>query len=279
MSRKWKFIPIGKTGTILLIMTVQPALFLPHGAPTFALSPGHAGEAIRKFAASLEKPEAIIVVSAHWNTGIPMFGASPNPQTIHDFWGFPEELYGINYPAKGSPELARHASRLLNEAGISAGVAEEQGLDHGAWIPLRILYPDATVPVVPLSLQYRNTPEHHYRLGEALSPLRREGILIASSGNLTHNLSHYRQDAAETPPYVSEFRAWLRKMLLAKNIGALLNYRKIAPGALQAHPTDEHLLPLFVALGAAGADFRTEFIYEGVYDGSIAMDAFAFHSN
>ena len=259
-------------------MSVQPALFLPHGAPTFALSPGHAGEAIRKFAASLEMPAAILVVSAHWNTGIPMFGASRNPQTIHDFWGFPEELYGINYPAKGSPELARHASKLLNEAGIEAGVAEGQGLDHGAWIPLRTLYPDATVPVVPMSLQYRNTPEHHYRLGNALSPLRCEGVLIASSGNLTHNLFHYRQDAAATPSYVSEFRAWFREMLQAKDIQSLLNYRKIAPGALEAHPTDEHLLPLFVALGAAGADFATEFIFEGVYDGSIAMDAFAFHS-
>ncbi len=277
-SRKWKFIPTGKTGTIHFIMTVQPALFLPHGAPTFALSPGHAGAAIQKFAASLKKPAAILVVSAHWNTDIPMLGASRNPQTIHDFWGFPEELYGINYPAKGSPELARHASKLLNEAGIEAGVAEKRGLDHGAWIPLRTLYPDASIPVAPLSLQYRNTPEHHYRLGEALASLKREGILIASSGNLTHNLFHYRQDAAGTPSYVIEFRSWFREKLQAKDINSLLNYRKVAPGALEAHPTDEHLLPLFVALGAAGANFGTEFIFEGVYDGSIAMDAFAFHS-
>lgn len=257
----------------------MPTLFLPHGAPTFALNPGPAGEAIAEFSGSMAKPEAVIVVSAHWNTGIPTLGNSPNPRILHDFHGFPEALYAIGYPAKGSPEIAQHAAGLLGKAGFDSAADPSRGLDHGAWIPLRAMYPDASVPVAPLSIQYRRNPEHHYRVGQALAPLKAENILIAASGNLTHNLRHYRSNAAGMPAYVTEFRQWIREKLDGRDIDSLLNYRNCAPGALDAHPTDEHLLPLFVALGAAGSDFGTIPLYEGVYDGAIAMDAFAFQSS
>lgn len=258
-------------------MKVFSPLFLPHGAPTFALRPGPAGPAIARYAHALEKPRAILVVSAHWNTGIPALGISERPETIHDYSGFDEELYSIDYPVKGAPELAARAGELLEEEGFSCLAVPKRGLDHGAWIPLRTLYPDASVQVVPLSIQYRRNPEHHFRIGQVLAPLRAEGILIAASGNLTHNLYHYRPNAVLTPSYVQEFRYWFRQKLEERDIDALLNYRAIAPGAVDAHPTDEHLLPLYVALGAAGENFSTETIFEGVYDGIIAMDAFAFH--
>lgn len=251
---------------------MNPTLFLPHGAPTFALSPGPAGEAISNFSRSLDAPCAILVVSAHWNAESPVLGASPNPETIHDFRGFPDALYELDYPARGDPELALSACKLLQ-----GKTDEKRGLDHGAWIPLRFLYPDASIPVVPLSIRYGKNPEHHFRIGQALSSLREEGVLLVSSGNLTHNLLHYRPDSTETPSYVTEFVHWFREKLQEKDLDSLLDYRKKAPGAVLAHPTDEHLLPLFVALGAVGEDFETGFIHEGVYDGSIAMDAFSFN--
>ena len=249
---------------------MNPTLFLPHGAPTFALDPGPAGQAIAAFSERLEKPEAVLIASAHWNTAIPVLGSSRRPETIHDFWGFPDQLYDLDYPAEGSPELAHRAAKLLE------GKTEGRGLDHGAWIPLRFLYPDASVPVVPLSIQYGMSPLHHFQMGRKLASLREDGVLIVSSGNLTHNLSHYRPGMTEIPSYVTEFSGWFREKLNRKDLSSLLDYRKHAPGAQLAHPTDEHLLPLFVALGAAGDDFETEVIYAGVQEGMLALDAFAF---
>jgi 4,5-DOPA dioxygenase extradiol len=250
---------------------MNPTLFLPHGAPTFALHPGPAGAAIAGFSARLEKPEAILIASAHWNTSIPSLGSSEEPETVHDYWGFPDSLYEIVYPAKGSPELAHRAAKLLN-----GKTEERRGLDHGAWIPLRLLYPDASIQVVPLSIQYGMGPKHHFDAGRKLAPLRKEGVLIVSSGNLTHNLSHYRPGMTSIPSYVTEFSGWVREKLGKKDLDSLLDYRHRAPGAQLAHPTDEHLLPLFVALGAAGDGFGTEFIFDGVYEGMLAMDAFSF---
>ncbi len=249
---------------------MNPALFLPHGAPTFALAPGPAGQAIAAFSKRLQTPEAILIASAHWNTAAPVLGSSIRLETIHDFWGFPDALYDLHYPAKGSPELAHRAAKLLD------GRTEERGLDHGAWIPLRFLCPDASIPVVPLSIQYGMSPLHHFEMGRKLASLREEGVLIVSSGNLTHNLSHYRPGMKDIPSYVLEFSGWFREKLKQQDIELLLNYRKHAPGAQLAHPTDEHLLPLFIALGAAGDDFETEIIHQGVQEGMLAMDAFAF---
>ena len=259
-------------------MKSLPVLFVAHGAPTVALNPGPLGAALAATARELATPRAILVVSPHWDTAEPALGAALQPQTIHDFSGFPRELYSLRYPSPGAPAVAVEAKNLLEDAGFKAAIDVQRGLDHGAWVPLRLMFPEATIPVVPLSIQSRRDPAHHYRLGQALQPLAQQGVLIVASGNLTHNLMHFRfaPPGADMPPaYVAAFTEWIWQRLAAHEIGALQQYRRDAPGAVDAHPTDDHLLPLFVALGAAGERFDPRRIFSGVYDRAIAMDSFA----
>ena len=255
-----------------------PTLFTGHGAPTYALAPGDSGAALAAFVRGLPGVRAVLMVSAHWDTPVPTVGSALAPETVHDFWGFPAELYDIDYPAPGAPHLAQRVQALLGEAGFAARLDPQRGLDHGAWIPARVMFPAANVPVVPLSLQSQHDPAYHLRLGAALAPLAGEGVLIVASGNLTHNLQHFMavRLGARVPAYVAEFQEWMGRKLADNDTAALLAYRQEAPGAAAAHPSDEHLLPLYVALGAAGANARAERLYSGVSEGVIAMDSFAF---
>ena len=257
-----------------------PALFVPHGAPTFALQPGEAGAALAGLTQQLNEVKAVLLVSAHWDTEKPTLGVASRPETIHDFYGFPQALYSIRYPAPGAVPWAMEARALLEEAGFEVKLDPLRGLDHGAWIPLRLMFPEATVPVFTLSLQSHLGPEHHYRIGQALAPLREAGVLIVGSGNLTHNLMHFGMlhGASHPPQYVAEFQGWMRDRLASGDIASLLEYRTLAPGAELAHPTDEHLLPFYVALGAAGADFAAERVYSGIEHNMLAMDTYAFRS-
>ncbi len=258
-----------------------PSLFVPHGAPTFALRPGAAGAALSASAISLPRPRAIVMVSAHWETSQPTVGFAELPETIHDFWGFPDALYDMRYPATGCREASGEVLQALLDAGFPAQSDARRGLDHGAWLPLRLMFPEADVPVLPLSIQSRLGPEHHYRLGQALAPLTGKGFLIIASGNLTHNLADYQRAATnggQTPAYVRGFSDWVWSRLQANDLPALLDYRQQAPDAVRAHPRDEHLLPLYVAFGAAGADTRPQRLHAGIDDYVIAMDAFAFQS-
>ena len=261
-------------------MTQTPStLFVPHGAPTFALNPGAAGAALSTLAATLPLPRAIVIVSAHWDTAVPTVGFAERPETIHDFWGFPEELYGLRYPATGCREASEEVVAALKAAGLPVATDSSRGLDHGAWVPLRLMFPDAEVPVIPVSIQSRGGPEAAYQLGQALAPLAAKGFLIIASGNVTHNLRDYQMAArsgGQTPAYVRQFTDWLAERLAAKDIDALLDYRRQAPGGMQAHPSDEHLLPLYVALGAGGENARAERFHAGIDDYVIAMDAYAF---
>lgn len=256
-----------------------PALFVPHGAPTFALRPGAAGAALAAAARTLPLPRAIVVVSAHWDTVVPTVGFADRPETIHDFWGFPDELYTLRYPATGCREAAREVVDAIRAAGLPVQEDAGRGLDHGAWVPLRLMFPDAETPVIPLSIQSRGGPEQAFRLGQALAPLAERGFLVIASGNLTHNLRDYQLAAmsgGKTPAYVREFTDWLAGRLAEHDLPALLDYRRQAPGAVQAHPSDEHLLPLYVALGAGGETARPERLHAGIDDYVIAMDAYAF---
>lgn len=255
-----------------------PTLFTGHGAPTYALAPGESGAALAAFARRLPGVRAVLMVSAHWDTPAPAVGGALQPETIHDYWGFPSELYDIEYPVPGAPHLAQRVQGLLAEAGFAARLDADRGLDHGAWIPARVMYPDARLPVLPLSLQSHQDPAYHLRLGAALAPLAGEGVLIVASGNLTHNLRHFMAArlGGQVPAYVKEFQAWMWQRLASNDTAALLAYRQQAPGAVSAHPSDEHLLPLYVALGAAGANARAERIFSGVADAVIAMDSYAF---
>ncbi len=256
-----------------------PTLFVPHGAPTFALRPGAAGAALQRIAAALPRPRAVLVASPHWDTDAPTVGLAARPETLHDFRGFPRELYAIRYPATGCREAGHEALAALRAAGFAAAADAGRGLDHGAWVPLRLMYPDADVPVVPLSIQPGAGPRHHLAVGRALAALRAKGFLIVASGNLTHNLRDYQLAAggAGVPGYVRAFPEWLWQRLEAGDEAALLDYRRRAPAAERAHPSDEHLLPLFLALGAAGEGARPERFHAGVDDYVIAMDAFVFH--
>jgi len=257
----------------------QPALFVPHGAPTFALRPGAAGAALARLAKSLPAPRAIVIVSAHWDTAVPTVGFAERPETIHDFRGGPEELYDLNYPATGCREAAEEVVAAIHAAGLPVQKNAERGLDHGAWIPLRLMFPDADVPVIPLSIQSRGGTTQAYQLGQALAPLARRGFLVIGSGNLTHSLRDYQvamRSAGQTPAYVREFTDWLAARLASRDLPALLDYRRQAPGAVQAHPSDEHLLPLYVAFGAGGDGARSERFHAGIDDYVIAMDAYSF---
>jgi 4,5-DOPA dioxygenase extradiol len=260
-------------------MPTLPALFVSHGSPMMALEDGRARRFLASYASEFERPRAILVASAHWETAAPRLTASAAPPTIHDFGGFPDALYRLRYAAPGEPALAARAAGLLHAAGIDAALDPRRGLDHGAWIPLALLYPAADIPVVQLSLQSHLGPAHHYRMGVALRPLRDDGVLIVGSGSASHNLMMLDRGAGDTavpPPWVDAFDRWVADKVAAADVRALLAWADEAPYAQQNHPSDEHFLPLFVALGAGAPDAPGARVHHSHTYGALSMDAYAF---
>jgi len=261
---------------------IRPTLFVSHGSPTVAIDRTPAHHFLRALGPRLGKPSAILCVSAHWETEVPALILAPRPPTIHDFYGFPDELYRLRYPAPGSPALAREVAAMLEAAGFEAILDPERGLDHGAWIPLLLMYPAADVPVVQLSVQTDLGPAHHLRLGEVLAPLRERNVLILGSGALTHNLrdalGRMRAGATSTseptPRWALEFAAWVEEVIARGDLEALADYRRRAPHAAYAHPTEEHFLPILVAAAAGGG--RGTKLHESFEFGSLAMSVYAF---
>jgi 4,5-DOPA dioxygenase extradiol len=254
-----------------------PILFLSHGSPMTALGGDALSETWAALARRLEKPRAILVASAHWETRLPIVSGSAQPETIHDFGGFPAELYAIEYPAAGDPALARRVKQRLGDSGIAAGIDAGRGIDHGAWVPLRVLFPDADVPVLQISLQPDLGARHHHAVGAALAPLAAEDVLIVASGHMTHNLRDYMRPSGERPAAASKaFRDWVHARLMAGETEALFDWQQL-PQALFAHPTPEHFLPLFVALGAAGT-IRPEWLGGGWVGDALAADNYLFAS-
>ncbi|AJG19266.1 dioxygenase [Cupriavidus basilensis] len=259
--------------------TALPVLFVSHGAPTFAIEPGLAGPQLTALGRALPVPEAVLVVSPHWETrGGVRATASTQPETIHDFGGFPRALYEIRYPAAGHPALAERTVALLAQAGFDAGLDPQRGLDHGAWVPVRHLYPDAQVPVFQVSLPQPLDPAGALALGRALAPLREQGVLIVASGSMTHNLHEFRGHGGGDAPYVAAFTQWVREAVRsAMRTGdpqPLIDYRQLAPHAQRAHPTDEHFLPLLVAIGAAAAGEPMAVIDGGITYGILSMESY-----
>ena len=252
-----------------------PSLFVSHGAPTLALDAGETGAAWQRLAQSLPRPKAVLCVSAHWTTADPAVSGPARNDTIHDFYGFPAPLYQIAYPAPGDPALAERVKGLLGAAGIAAGIDRARGLDHGAWVPLRLMYAEADVPAIQFSVQPGRDAAWHYRLGAALEPLRAEGVLILGSGGAVHNLRSVAWDGGPAPAWAQDFDEWLAAALAEGREAELLDWRR-APHARQAQPTDEHFLPLFVAWGAAGKGARGERLHRGFTLGSMSMAAFKF---
>lgn len=255
-----------------------PALFLSHGAPTLPLDDAPARDFLRGLGQELGRPKAIVIASAHWETEVPAIGAAAHPETIHDFRGFPPELDTIRYEAPGSPDLAERASDLLCAAGLRSRLDRSRGLDHGAWVPLMLMYPQADIPVVPISVQPHLGPAHHLQLGQALTPLRADDVLVVGSGAFTHDLSRFRGNAlaAETPADVAEFARWFEQALAEGRTCDLVTYRARAPHAARQHATEEHLLPLFVAMGAGGKATPARHVHASAMHGVLRMDAYAF---
>lgn len=256
----------------------MPVLFLSHGAPTLPLEPGETGAAWRRLGEQLPRPSAILMVSAHWETAIPTVSRATQPGTIHDFSGFPAELYQLRYPAPGAPELAEATAAALQQAGIQVQFDDARGLDHGAWVPLSLMFPQADIPVTQLSVQLQRDPAWHIALGRALRRLREQGVLIIGSGSLTHNLrAVFRHPTgAPAPDWVTEFCDWIAARITEGNLDALSAYRTLAPHAAENHPTDEHLLPLFVALGAANQIETAQRLNRVTTFGLLAMDVWVF---
>ncbi len=252
------------------------SIFVSHGAPTFALEPGIAGPLLTDLGRAMPRPEAVLVVSPHWMTHGVRVATGARPATIHDFGGFPDALYALQYPAPGHPELAEAAAELLARAGYRVARDPQQGLDHGAWVPLRFLYPDADMPVFQVSLPAEADAAGAWKLGATLAPLTERGVLVMGSGSLTHNLHEFRPGPGPEAGYALEFVEWVRAAALDLDADRLVHALERAPHAARAHPTPEHFLPLLVAAGAAPSGARVQALEGGIGHGVLSMEAYRF---
>jgi 4,5-DOPA dioxygenase extradiol len=268
-------------GRQTMTMLAPPtSLFLSHGSPTLLIekeTPTHAF--LRSLAPVVAQATALLMVSAHWMTREVQVGGAATPETIHDFYGFPPALYAMRHPAYGAPEIAAKTVALLRGAGYAATIDSHQGLDHGAWTPLRLMDPDARLPAFQVSVLHRGSAADHLALGRALAPLTREGVLVIGSGAITHDLRTFRGQPVDARPEqdTRAFADWIAQQTEAKDLKALLDYRAQAPFARRHHPTDEHLMPFYVALGAAGEGATGTRLHDGTTHAMLAMDAYAFH--
>jgi len=266
--------------------TSLPSIFVSHGSPMIALEPGEAGAFMQRLGPTIDaafgRPRAIVTISAHTAARVPVVLAAPRHEAIYDFGGFDPKLRTLRYDVAGDPALAAHMLKLIQSAGIDAQRVDQGGLDHGAWIALRFIYPEADIPVVPLAFVPDDSPAAQFRLGEALRPLTEDGVLVVGSGSITHNLRRLfvnglrpRTDQPEADDNAA-FRHWISERGKARDWEALFAYRSKAPHAVEMHPTDEHLLPWYVAAGAGGRDAEPVRIHDGATMGNLGMDAYAF---
>ena len=264
-------------------MPRMPTLFISHGSPDVAIADTEATTFLRGLAAELPRPRAILVASAHFEAeNVVLVSGDAHPETVHDFGRFDPRLYEMRYPAAGDPDLAREVAGRLVAAGFEAGFVTGRGFDHGTWVPLVLAYPQADIPVVQVSVDPGRGPAHHLAVGAALAPLANENVLIIGSGSFTHNLPAAfanlragRRDA-ETPGWVSDFVDWMTDRIVAADQEALIAYRERAPFGAENHPTEEHLMPLYVAMGAAGEGASARRLHTSRDFGILAMEAFAF---
>lgn len=258
----------------------QPALFVGHGSPMIMVEPSPARDFLSGLGDRFARPDAIVVVSAHHDMAGAVVIAVEHPATIHDFGGFPPELYAFDYPARGDPTLAREIAGLLEAGGFEARLDPTRGLDHGAWVPLMLGWPEADVPVVQLSISSRHPPEWHHAIGQLIAPLRERNILIVGSGSLTLNLraifAEGRGHDAPVDPRAAAFADWVKDRMDAGDTAALVDAVGQGPDGAWNHPTPDHILPLFAAMGAGGETLNAERLHHSFTYGVLAMDAYAF---
>ncbi|WP_392565899.1 class III extradiol ring-cleavage dioxygenase [Utexia brackfieldae] len=256
-----------------------PVVFVTHGSPMLAIEPGDSGPLLAQLGDELLKKsiKAIAVISAHWITKQrPFITAAQSPETIHDFGGFPELLYRLSYPASGASDIAKLVQDILLKQGIDADLDPKRGLDHGAWIPLQYLFPEANIPVIQISMPWPMTELQALTFGELLKPLRDQGILLIASGSMTHNLYDVGENNGHEKSYIAPFVSWVRDALKKHNLSLMQNYRQLAPFAVQAHPTEEHFLPLLIALGASEKGEPITTLSAGTTYQALAMDNYIF---
>jgi 4,5-DOPA dioxygenase extradiol len=253
-----------------------PALFVSHGAPTAALDDDDYTRSLARWAQARPRPRAVVVLSAHAEAHGPVrVNAAREPGLIYDFYGFPPALYDLRYPAPGAPDLAHEIASLFAEAGLEPVLDGRRGWDHGVWVPMRILYPEADVPIVELSLPVPRTAGLLLRMGSVLLPLRDRGLLLFGSGGIVHNLRQLRADGAVPEPWAAAFDGWINEKLGGLDVDALQDYRDLAPQAALAVPTSEHFDPLFFVLGARSPHDRIEDVYAGFRYGTLSLRSFA----
>ena len=259
-------------------MTREPVLFVSHGAPTVALEHGPYAEALARFAAAHPAPRALAVVSAHWTAAGPVgITSAGHHRLIYDFGGFPDELYALQYPAPGSPAVAARAAALLQAAGFTARLDPVRGLDHGVWIPLRLAWPGARIPVVQIALP-EAPAEVQLRFGAALAPLREDGVLLVASGGVVHNLRRVRFGDTAVDPWALAFDAWVAERVDELDAAALARWRERGPEAALAAPSPEHFDPLLIAMGARAPEDRAATLHAGFAHRNLSMRSFALRS-
>ena len=251
----------------------MPVLFVGHGSPMYAIEENEFVDSWRKLAETMPRPKAIICVSAHWETNGTMVTAMPKPMTIHDFGGFPRQLFEVQYPAPGSPELAYETKHLITKTAV--GLDEKWGLDHGAWSVIRNIYPKADIPVIEMSLDYNKSPQFHFDLAKELSVLRDKGVLIIGSGNIVHNLRMVAWDKVNEPEYgfdwAIEANHKIKQLILNENHKDLINYSLLGREVQLSVPTPEHYLPLLYALSLKTSNEPVSFFNDKAVMGSLSM--------
>ncbi|UUX48855.1 dioxygenase [Nisaea acidiphila] len=256
-------------------MTKQPSLFLPHGAPDLLLTEHPAKRFLAELGSRVGRPEAILVISAHWESPRLALTTASTPETVHDFYGFPAELYEYRYPARTDAGLSRRTIELLADLGYAAEADGARGFDHGAWVPLLLAFPEADIPVVQLSLLAGGTARQHFEIGRALAPLRAEGVLIVGSGSVTHNLRALGPEGTPPPVWATAFDDFVAFGTESGDWDDLMHFPDAPDSARLAHPTPEHFLPFFVAAGAGDTDHGTR-LHRSFSHSSISMSAFSF---
>ncbi len=251
----------------------MPVLFVGHGSPMYAIEENEFVRTWRKLGEELPRPKAILCISAHWETNGTLVTAMPKPMTIHDFGGFPKELFAVQYPAPGSPELALETKRSLTS--VTVELDEKWGLDHGAWSVIRNIYPKADIPVIEMSLDYNKPPQYHYDLAKELSALRDKGVLIIGSGNIVHNLRMVAWDKMNEPEYGFDWAIQandkIKQLIINNNHKELINYTLLGREVQLAVPTPEHYLPLLYTLALKGTNEPVSFFNDKAVMGSLAM--------
>lgn len=253
-----------------------PSYFIAHGAPSLVLEDHAYTKMLKQFAGHIPKPKAIVIFSAHWEESIQTISAVDHHHVIYDFGGFQEELYKMTYPARGSRPLSEQIQWLFSRQEIASKLNEERGLDHGAWAVLKLIYPDADIPVVALSVNRYLTNEQQYYIGKALSELREQDVLIIGSGGTVHHLSRLNWRSDHVDEWAEAFDQWLDHKLETWDIDALMNYRELAPHATEAVPTSEHFIPLLLAMGSGDKNRRAKLLHRSYQYGNLSLSCWQF---